>query len=162
LLDYQTPIGQEDEVVLFRGSHAVGDLEGMELELEPFDIVPRPRVEVRSELRPVNGPGTFDLLLDDDVVARGVADGGTSGIIVVEPGEHSISVADADGDHLVYDAHVSCTHRADETEHHTDRTQVRTATRDHLLTSSRSTSREVRTSSAPCSSGCRSRSSATR
>ncbi|CAN5499411.1 hypothetical protein BH23ACT3_BH23ACT3_00520 [soil metagenome] len=129
LLGYHTPIGQEDEVVLFRGTSSVRDLEGMAFKLEPFDIVPRPRVEIRSELRPANGPGTFDLLLDKQVVAAGVADGGTSGMIVVEPGMHSISVVDRDdGDLVHYDVHIACVHRVDENDHHTDRSQVRSAT----------------------------------
>jgi hypothetical protein len=103
------PLGRSGATVLFDGSF---EIEGFTaVALEPFDLVPRPIVEIRKALVPAIAPGSFDLLIDDEIVAAGVRDGGTTGRVVVEPGQRVIGEANGiDGDLRYFDITITCRH----------------------------------------------------
>lgn len=77
--------------------------------LQPFDIVPRPVVEVRKNLVPSNSPGTFDLAIDGVLLADDAADEGTTGRVVVEPGTRTVSESNGTGgDVNFFDVSITC------------------------------------------------------
>jgi hypothetical protein len=101
------PLGAAGPTTLFDGSFTLGGFDSVEL--ESFDLVPRPVVEIRKALVPDIAPGSFDLLLDGDVRAAGVRDGGTTGRIVVEPGTRVIAEAEgSDADLRYFDITITC------------------------------------------------------
>jgi hypothetical protein len=96
---------------IFDGTFDIGGFDTVAL--EPFDIVPRPVVEVRKAVVPAIAPGSFDLLIDDVTHASDVGDGGTTGRLVLEPGTRTISVAEGtDADLRYYDTSITCVHAA--------------------------------------------------
>lgn len=89
---------------VFNGSFQLGGF--ADVVLAPFDLVPRPIIEIRKALVPTWGPGTFDILLDGGLVLDDVRDGATTGRMVVEPGTRVITEV---GDNLrLYDVSVRC------------------------------------------------------
>jgi hypothetical protein len=102
-------LGSQGPATVFNGTFGVGGFE--DVALESFDVVPRPIIEVRKALVPDIAPGLFDLLIDDEVFAADVRDGGTTGRVVVEPGNRTISEAEgSDADLRYYDITITCRH----------------------------------------------------
>ena len=95
---------------IFNGSFA---LEGFNAPtLEPFDLVPRPVVEVRKSVVPANAPGLFNLTVDGTTVAPNVGDAGTSGRLVLDPGTHVLSeTAGTGGSLALFDTTTRCVQR---------------------------------------------------
>jgi hypothetical protein len=106
------PLGRSGETLLFNDTFDLGGFNAVEL--EAFDLVPRPVVEVRKALVPDIAPGAFDLLIDDETRATDVRDGGTTGRVVVEPGTRVISEAEGSvADLRYYDITITCRHYDD-------------------------------------------------
>jgi len=61
-------------------------------QVNPFDIVPRPIVEVVNVFVPSNTPGVMNLFIDDAQEATNVGHEGTTGRHILEPGTHKIHV----------------------------------------------------------------------
>jgi hypothetical protein len=102
-------LGATGPSTLFQGSFTLGGFDSVEL--ESFDLVPRPVIEIRKALVPDIAPGSFDLVIDGLVHAAGVRDGGTTGRIVVEPGTRVIAEAEgSDADLRYYDITITCRH----------------------------------------------------
>ena len=77
--------------------------------LEAFNIVPRPIVEVRKNVVPVNAPGLFNLKIDSAVLAANIGDAGSTGRTVVEPGTRVISETAGTGADLnFFDISITC------------------------------------------------------
>ncbi len=109
LFQQSFPLGRSGETVLFDDMVDVGGF--TPIELDPFDLVPRPVLEVRKALVPDIAPGSFDLLIDGDTLAAGIRDGGSTGRVVVEPGNRVISEAEgAGGDLRYFDITIICRH----------------------------------------------------
>ncbi|MPZ48587.1 MAG: hypothetical protein GEU75_04610 [Dehalococcoidia bacterium] len=78
-------------------------------ELDPFDIVPRPIIEVRKDLVPANSPGKFNLKIDSTVHATNVGDEGHTDRIPVEPGTRTISETEGtNADLNFFDISITC------------------------------------------------------
>jgi Ca2+-binding RTX toxin-like protein len=88
------------------------DIGGFEpVVLEPFDLVPRPVVEVRKAIVPAIAPGSFDLLVDGVTVVTDARDGATTGRLVLEAGTRVVAEAEgADADLRYYDITITCVH----------------------------------------------------
>jgi Ca2+-binding RTX toxin-like protein len=91
LVRHRVDLGQSSAHTVFDGSFEVGGFNTPVL--EAFELVPRPVVEVRSSVVPANAPGRFDLLVDGEGRAVDVADGGSTGRLVLDPGTHAIGEA---------------------------------------------------------------------
>lgn len=103
------PLGRSGATVLFDDVFEIGGF--APIELQPFDLVPRPVIEVRKALVPDLAPGSFDLLIDGDTLAADIRDGGSTGRVVVEPGNRVISEAEGSGGDLRYfDITITCRH----------------------------------------------------
>jgi hypothetical protein len=103
------PLGASGETLLFNDTFTLDGFTAVEL--EAFDLVPRPVIEVRKALVPAIAPGMFDLLIDGETFAVDVRDGGTTGRVVVEPGERTISEAEGtDADLRYYEITITCRH----------------------------------------------------
>ena len=80
-------------------------------------------IEVIKDLIPAYAPGLFDLLIDGDVKADDVGDGGTTGVVTVsagtnqDPGEtHTVGEAAGTGTDLAtYDSSIKCVDRSETT-----------------------------------------------
>lgn len=100
------PVGTT-EASIFDGSFALAGFNAPVL--ESFDLVPRPVIEVRKNVVPVNAPGLFNLSVDGARVATNVGDGGTSGRLVLEPGTHVLSETAGTGGNLgLFDLSTTC------------------------------------------------------
>jgi Ca2+-binding RTX toxin-like protein len=101
---------------LFNGTFSIGGFDAVEL--APFDVVPRPLIEVRKNVVPHNAPGTFDLAINGTIHTPGARDGDSTGPVVVDPGDISISETAGPGADLrYYDITITCRHRDDGTTH---------------------------------------------
>ncbi|MFN0095483.1 MAG: calcium-binding protein [Dehalococcoidia bacterium] len=77
--------------------------------LAPFNIVPRPIVELRKDVVPANAPGTFNLRVDSLVRAPNVRDEGTTGRLVLEPGTRVLSETEGPDTNLnFFDITIVC------------------------------------------------------
>ena len=103
------PLGRSGSTLLFNDTFAIGGF--TPIELEPFDLVPRPVIEVRKAVVPDIAPGSFDLLIDGQTLAADVRDGGSTGRVVVDPGHRVISeIEGTDGDLRYFDITIACRH----------------------------------------------------
>ncbi len=67
------------------------------------------RLEVRKALRPAYNPGRFNLLIDSNIEASAVGDGGTTGEKIVDAGQHSVSETTATNTNLGdYNTSIEC------------------------------------------------------
>ncbi|MFN8467092.1 MAG: hypothetical protein U0X20_16170 [Caldilineaceae bacterium] len=67
------------------------------------------RLEVRKALRPSYNPGRFNLLIDSNIEASAVGDGGTTGEKIVDAGQHSVSETTATNTNLGdYNTSIEC------------------------------------------------------
>ncbi len=67
------------------------------------------RLEVRKVLRPAYNPGRFNLLIDSNIKASAVGDGGTTGEQIVNAGQHSVSETTATNTNLGdYNTSITC------------------------------------------------------
>jgi hypothetical protein len=65
---------------------------------------------IQKDLAPDTDPGTFDLLLDEETVATGVGDGGSTEPLTLRSGTYTVGEAGANGTALAdYNAAISCT-----------------------------------------------------
>jgi uncharacterized repeat protein (TIGR01451 family) len=70
---------------------------------------PLTTLEVVKSLLPASDPGRFDLRIDGATKAAGVGNGGSTGKVVVQPGQHTVGEAAASGTDVgEYGASVSC------------------------------------------------------
>jgi hypothetical protein len=66
-------------------------------------------IQVTKSLSPTDDPGTFNLQVDSVTRATGVGNGGTTGLVQVLPGQHSVGELAATGTSLSnYDSTVAC------------------------------------------------------
>ena len=74
-----------------------------------YDVPETGTLEVRKMVLAWNDPGRFDLLIDGEAHAEGVASGGSTGPVEVPVGEHTVSELGADGTDLGdYQSFVKC------------------------------------------------------
>lgn len=109
LWEDELPFGTSDKSI-FDGSFQVGGFTTPAL--APFDLVPRPQVELRKEVVPPNAPGTFDVAIDGTTILDDAADGAASDPVVLDPGTRTITEADGTGgDTDFFDVSITCVHR---------------------------------------------------
>ena len=83
--------------------------EAADAECEPLQARPLTTLEVVKNLLPATDSGRFDLRIDGATKAAGVGNGGSTGKVVVQPGQHTVGEVAAFGTDLgEYGASVSC------------------------------------------------------